>query len=222
MKRIILLFLITITTLPVFAQKQLTLQEAISIALQRNPALAKLKNNMIGSESQLRNAYGQLLPNLSAEGKFNWYRTSTKGGQTGYYSFAPGLPLIPYTTSDDITQSRDFSANIGGDITLFNGLSNLANISRASDNLKANEYSIDKQKQDIVYQTTDYYYIVLNNEELVKVRDENVKYYQKFFETVQERNKLGAVTLADVYTAQVQLGNAELQAIQQQNTYETS
>jgi outer membrane protein len=219
MKRIILLFFILIFALPVFAQKQLTLQEAISIALQRNPSLSKLKNNMNGRESQLRNAYGQLLPSLGASAGFNWSAISNKGG---LQSFTTPAGQFSYLTRDTSYQSRTYNAGIGGSFTLFNGLSNIANISQASDYLKANEYSIVKQKQDIVYSTTDFYYIVLNNEELMKVRDENVKYYQKFFETVQERNKLGAVTLADVYTAQVQLGNAELQSIQQQNIYETS
>ena len=219
MKRIILLFLITITTMPVFAQKQLTLQEAISIALQRNPTLSKLKNNLNGRESLLRNAYGQLLPSLGAQAGVNWSDISTKGG---LQTFSSSAGQFSYMTRDTSYQSRTYTAGVGGSFTLFNGLSNIANISQASDNLKANEYSIAKQKQDIVYSTTDFYYTVLNNEELMKVRDENVKYFQKLLETVQERNKLGAVTLADVYTSQVQLGNAELSSIQQQNIYETS
>ena len=105
---------------------------------------------------------------------------------------------------------------------MFNGLSNYANISQKGDYLKANEYSITKQKQDIVYQTTDYFYTVLNADSLKSVREENVKYFSRLLETVQERNRLGAVTLADVYSAQTQLGNAELLLIQAQNTYESS
>ena len=37
--------------------------------------------------------------------------------------------------------------------------------------------------------------------ELLAVREENVKYYKQLYETVQERNRLGSVTLADVYSA---------------------
>jgi outer membrane protein len=111
---------------------------------------------------------------------------------------------------------------LGSDITLFNGLANYATINQAKENLKATEYSISKQKQNIVFQTTDLYYIVLNADELLKVREENVQYYKKFHETVQERNRLGSVAIADVYAAQVQLGNAELQLIQAQNLLETA
>jgi len=216
MKRSLILFLILMLALPTFAQKKLTLQEAISIALQRNTSLIKLKYNLDASESQVKNAYGELLPNLSAQGGWSWNRVDDKGGQQVFY----GGIAVP--TQQSVTDNRSYSLSLYGGITLFNGLSNYANISQKKDNLKANEYDIAKQKQNIVFQTTDLFYTVLNAEELTGVREENVKYFQRLLETVQERNKLGAVTLADVYSAQVQLGNAELLQIQTQNIYESS
>jgi outer membrane protein len=57
---------------------------------------------------------------------------------------------------------------------------------------------------------------------LLKFKDEDVKWNQKNLETITERNKLGAVTLADVYAQQVRTGNAELEVIRTKNLYETS
>ncbi len=54
----------------------------------------------------------------------------------------------------------------------------------------------------------------------MKVQQDNVKENQKNLETITERNKLGAATLADVYAQQVQEGNAELALIQAKNNYE--
>jgi len=216
MKRYLILAIVLMLSLPVFAQKKITLDEAISIALQRNTSLIKLKYNMDASKSSLKNAWGELLPSLGAQGSFSWNRVDDKGGQQVFYG-GIALPTQPSTT-----ESRSYSVGVGGGITLFNGLSNYANISQKGDYLKANEYSITKQKQDIVYQTTDYFYTVLNADSLKSVREENVKYFSRLLETVQERNRLGAVTLADVYSAQTQLGNAELLLIQAQNTYESS
>jgi outer membrane protein len=201
---------------PTFAQKKLTLQEAISIALQRNTALIKLKNNLTSSESQLKNAYGVLIPSLGAQSGWSWQRIDDNGGVQRDFL---GNPI---TFPPSIVENRSYNVGIGGSVTLFNGLANYATISQRKDNLKSNEYNIAKQKQNIVYQTTDFYYTVLNAEEQMKVREENVKYFKRLYETVQERNKLGAVTLADVYSSQVQLGNAELSLIQAQNIYETS
>lgn len=217
MKRYLILFIVLLLALPVYAQKKLALDEAISIALQRNTSLIKLKYNLDASQSSLKNAWGQLLPSLSASAGMSWQRIDDNGGglQRDYLG---NLQTVPATTSEN----RNYQLLASGNIMLFDGLSNIANISQKSDYLKANEYSITKQKQNIVYQTTDYYYTVLNADSLRGVREDNVKYFSRLLETVQERNRLGAVTLADVYSAQTQLGNAELLLIQAQNTYETS
>lgn len=216
MKRYFILFIVLLMAFPLYAQKKLTLDEAISIALQKNTLLIKSKNNLLSSESQLKNAYGELLPSLGASAGWNWQRTEDKGGvQRDFFGNTTDIPA-------STAENRSYYVGVSGNVTLFNGLANYATISERKDNLKASEYNIAKLKQNIVFTTTDYFYLVLNAEELMNVREENVKYFQKLYETVQERNRLGSVTLADVYSAQVQLGSAELLLIQTQNIYESS
>lgn len=212
MKKAILL--LTIFSVSIFAQKQLSLDEAIKIALQKNPNLIKLQNSLSGNQTQLKNAYGELLPSLGAQASWSWQRIDDAGSQQR--NFLGEIVTIPPST----VENRSYSAGIGGNVMLFNGLANYANINLQKDNLKATEYNIAKLKQNIVYQTSDFFYSVLNAEELMKVREENLKYFQKFYESVNERNKLGLVPVADVYSAQVQLGNAELALIQAQNDYD--
>lgn len=216
MKKLILALIIIVLTIPVSAQKLLTLQEAVSIALQRNTSLIKVKNTLQSSETQLKSAYGDLIPTLGANASWSFQRINDAGSIQR--DFLGNEVVTPASQIDN----RSYSAGIGGNVTLFNGLANIANISQKKDNLRATEYNIEKKKQDVVYDATNFYYLVLNAEELMKVREENVKYYQKFYETVNERNRLGIVAKADVYTAQVQLGNAELLLIQAQNNYETT
>lgn len=216
MKRITILLIVLMITAPNFAQKKLTLQEAITIALQKNTTLIKSKNSLSTNESQLKSAYGALIPSLGASASWSWQRNEDKGGiQRDFFGNTTDIPA-------STAENRSYRMGIGGDVTLFNGLANYATISQRKDNLQASEYNISKIKQNIVFTTTDYFYIVLNAEELMTVREENVKYFKRLYETVQERNRLGSVTLADVYSAQVQLGNAELLLIQTQNIYESS
>lgn len=216
MKRIILTLLILASLSPLLAQKKLTLEDAISIALQRNTSLNKTKNNLLTNESQLKNAYGELLPTIGAQAQWNWQRINDVGGtQRDFFGNVVNIPPSQ-------TDSRYYSIGVGGSITLFDGLANISYVNQKEYSLKAAQFYFEKAKQNVVYQTTDYYYQVLNAQELKRVREDNVKYYQKFYETVQERNRLGSVAKADVYTAQVQLGNAELLLIQAQNAYETA
>jgi outer membrane protein len=215
MKRILILTILFLFSASLFAQKKLTIEEAISIALQRNSNLIKGTNSLQINEAEIKNAYGELLPDFGISGSWDWRRISDDGGQTqiGYL----GEQIVTPATQSD---TRNYSVYAGGRITLFDGLSNYAKISQKNLNLEAAKLSLEKLKQDIVFNTTTYFYAVISSGELVKVREDNVKFNQKLLETISEKNKVGSVALADVYTQQVQLGNAQLLLIQAKNAYE--
>ncbi len=200
----------------IFSQNKLTLEKAISIALQKNTNLIKSNNNLESTKAAIKNAYGRLLPNLSATSSWNWSRTSDKGGTQ--IDFFGNVVTLPPSEVD----ARNYFLRLGGNVTLFDGLSNYANISKSENTHEAAEYTLKRLKQDIVLTTTDLYYSVINAEELLKVRDENVKYNKKLLEDIQVRNDLGAVAIADVYTQKVQYGNAQVQYINQKNIYENA
>lgn len=216
MKRVLILTIVFLTTGLLSAQNQLTLDEAISIALQKNSTVIKAKNNLDGNESNVKSAYGKLIPTLGVGGSFNWSKIEDPGGtQINYLGEVTNVPSSEYET-------RSYSAGVRGSWSLFDGLANIAGISQSKEELDAAIFGYKKLKQDIMLMTSQYYYQVLNAKKLLQVRQENVKYNQKFLETIQERNRLGSVPLADVYTQQVQLGNAELLAIQAENGYENA
>ncbi|MFC2082163.1 TolC family protein [Bacteroidota bacterium] len=216
MKKYLILFCTLLITTSLFAQKKLTLDEAISIALQRNSGLIQSQNNLEYSKSSLKSAWGNLLPTVGMNGSWSWSRTEDIGGSQIDYL---GNPIIVPPTKSD---TRSYQLSAGGGITLFNGLANYASISQAGDNLDAAEFNLSKLKQDVVLQTTELFYGIANAKAMLDVRIDNVTYNQKFLETVQERNRLGAVAIADVYAQQVQLGNAELLRIQAENAYENA
>ena len=207
-----LLFLITAVAYP---QKTLTLDEAINIALQKNSDLKKSTNTLKSYESGLLASYGNLLPSLSASGSWSWGRTEDEGTTYNQFGFT-------YTSAPSVTESRNYRANVNANWTLFDGLANIAGVSQSKNNLESARLSLERLKQDIVFQTISYYYNVINTGELLKVKEDDVRQAQQNLETITERNKLGAVTLADVYAQQVTLGNAELDQIRTKNDLETA
>lgn len=183
-----------------YSQQRLSLDDAIRIALQKNTTLKQVENNISTFESSLLSSYGNFLPTVGASGSWNWTRVETDGFPS--------------------SESRSVSAGVGADITLFDGLSNFANLSQSKNNLESAKLILERSKQEIVLRTISLYYAVVETEQLLKVRNQNVRQQQKNLETIEARNKLGAVTLADVYQQQVQLGNAELEVIRTQNSLE--
>ena len=198
-----------------FAQKTLSLDEAINTALNKNTTLEKSENTLKSYQSGVKAAIGNFLPTLGAYGNWYWSKSEQKGGSIVIQGSE--IPLPPSST-----QSRNYTVGASSDITLFDGLSNVAGLSQSQNDLEAWRLTLERMKQDIVFRTISLYYDVINAKQLLKVKEDDVKWNQKNLETITERNKLGAVTLADVYNQQVQSGNAELALIQAKNDLETA
>lgn len=211
MRTFLILLCIISLNFSVFAQNELSVKEAISIALHKNTQLLKTTNEIQSYESGVKASYGNFLPSLSANGQFNWSK-SPKGGTV--YLQGAALPAA--------LEQRYYSASLSSGLTLFDGLSNFAQLSQSKNNLEAARLNLERVKQDIVFQTISSYYQVINAQQQMKVKEEDVKYNQKNLETITERNKLGGATLADVYLQQVQSGNADLALIQAKNNLETA
>lgn len=209
------LSLILILSMTSFGQNVLTLDQAINIALKRNTTLQKSINSLQSSESNYKASIGALLPSISAGGTWGW---SNSIQQASNFTYGGLVVTVPTSTSE----TRNYSAGVNANWTLFDGLSNLANVSENKDALESAKMLLENLKQNIVFQTVTYYYAVIDDQQLLKVQEDNVAWNKKSLETIEERNKLGAVTLADVYQQQVQEGNAELAQIQANNNLETA
>ncbi len=198
-----------------YGQKVLTLNEAVNIALQRNTTVQKAVNNLQSFKSNVKAAYGNFLPDISASGSWGWTRSESQGG-----SFNVGSFII--NTPSEVSDSRSYSANANWNLTLFDGLSSFATLAQNKKQLESSQLQLENLKQNTVFQTMSLYYTVVNNQQLMSVKEDNLKWNKRNLETIMERNKLGAVTLADVYAQQVQEGNAELDLITTKNNFETA
>lgn len=197
------------------AQDRLSLDDAIKIALKKNSTLKQFENNFSTYESAKLAAYGNFLPTLSASGGWDWTRNENAASVMNIGGFNFDIP-------ESVTESRTFSVGASSSIVLFDGLSNFATLSQSDNDLQSAEMIIERLKQEIVFRTISLYYSVVETEQLLNVRKQDVTQQQKTLETIEERNRLGAVTLADVYQQQVQFGNAELEVIRTQNNLEVA
>ncbi len=214
MKRLILpALLLTIGVLPAGAQKTIqtfSLREAITIALERNISVIQAENSLELQQSGEVAAYGDLLPSLNASGA--WTRSD----------FTSPVRSIGPLTSGGSGTSNSFSTDLNASVTLFNGFANVSNLNRASTGVRAAEFSLDRTKQQTRYETTQLFLNTLRTRELLKAREENLKRTRKQLERIQEANRVGALSMADVYRQLVQVSNDELALIQAQNEYDKS
>ncbi len=214
-------FCVLMITALTFGQETLSLDQSVKIALQRNSTLQRSLNNLKSSESNYKAALGSLLPSVNAQGSYGWNR-SIQPGTSGRTYNVQGITLNLPATPSSTTDTYNYSAGVNASWTLFDGLSNFAQLSESKKQLESARLQLENLKQNTVFQTVSLYYAVVNNQQLLKVKEDNVKWNKENLETIVEKNKIGAATLADVYAQQVQEGNAELDLIQTKNNYETS
>jgi outer membrane protein len=141
-----------------FAQKVLTTQEAIQIALHRNTQLQKTEENLKVYQSDLKQSYGALLPNIGASASWQWQQ----------YKY-------PLVTSYGTTDSRTYTLGASSDLTLFDGLANYKTIAKGKASLEGAKLDIEKLRQETVFQTLSYYYDLMYAQELVSVESEELR-----------------------------------------------
>ena len=199
------------------AQEKLSLNDAITIALNSNTNVVKSSNSIAAYQSDVKSAYGNLLPNLSLGGSFNWQRITDNGG-TKQIDYFGNLQTIGPSQID----SRNWSVSAGGNVTLFDGLSNIAGINQSQNNLEAARSSLEKLKQDIVLQTVNLYTQIISNKKLLNFQEEDLKYNQGLLDRVKQMFDLKMVSISDVYSQQAQTANSQVAYLQAKNDLEKS
>jgi len=196
-------------------QRVLTLDEAVAIALEQNISVRQAQNNMESAQSGVLSAYGSYLPTLTASG--GWTRQQTE--RPASTQIIAGFPIDVPATSTTI---NNFSSGLSAGYTIFDGFGRESNLNRAVSNAVSSEYTVSRTRQQIVFLVQSGYLNVLRNEQLVKVAEENLKRDQRQLERISESNRVGALSIADVYRQQSIVANDELILINNQNTYNKS
>lgn len=179
----------------------LTLDEAIGTAQRSNPVYQQVKNNLRNSEAQVRSAYGALLP--SASGNFS---TSYTQGGTQYVQ---GVPL----NGSDSYNSR-YSANLSYSINA--GLAFAPTAAKAQ--RTAAEADITSNAELLRATVTQNYVTALQSEALAAVLDTLVEVAQGQLNLANAKMQAGAGTIIDVRSAEVAVGQAQVNALNAHNT----
>ena len=193
------------------AAKQLTLQDCIDIALHRNTTVLQSQYQSQGQSARLLSAYGQLLPSVSATGDFSYQYNEIKSG------VQVGGVIIPLTAT---SISRRYSANVGANYTLFDGMANFAGLDLVKSQSASTSLTYDRARQTAVYQTIQNYLAVFNARDQLKISEDNLKRDQRQLEQIKESNSVGSASLADVYQQQAVVSGDEYSLVQAKNAYE--
>ncbi len=178
--------------------KQLTLEEAIASAQRNNPQLHQTQNNVRNFDAQVRTSYGQLLPSVST----NLRSTFNQGGT----QYVNGVALPG--GSGDYYQSG-YSIGVG-----YNLNASAAYAPRAAKAFRnAAEADVTNTAEAVRAQVTQYYITALQSEAQGAVLDTLVQTAAGQLNLVTAKMEAGAGTIIDIRTAEVALGQAQVQSL---------
>ncbi len=160
MKKLLLLCFIAFVSSTVFGQqKQWTLQECITYALDNNITIQQSEIALLNSSIDKSDAIGNFVPSINA--------SATVSENTG-------LSFNPVTNLPQTVTTLNATGGLTLGYTLFDGLRNVRQLQRADLSKVAAEFNLSKAKDDIALLVANAFLdIILNKENLKTVTAQN-------------------------------------------------
>ena len=216
----VLWFLSAASAQPAAEPSSLTLQQAVKMALERNPLhRAALADTRVAS-ANVRQARSVLMPRLM------FSETATRGNDP-VYVFGSELRQQRFTTADFALNKLNsplpfgnFSTRFGGSWNLFDSFASWHGVNQARRMNEATEHQFDRTEQEIVFRVVSAYYEVLLAAKQVEVSKQAVTTAQSIMECSQARFDSGLAVESDLLTAKVRRAAREQEAIRARNNVE--
>ena len=195
----------------------LTLQQAVKIALEKNPLRKVALADTKVASADIREARSVFLPRLT------FSETATRGNDP-VYVFGSELRQQRFTSADFAlnklntpTPIGNFSTRFGGTWNLFDSFANWHGMNRAKQMNDAAGHQLSRTEQEIVFRVVDSYYGVLVATKQLEVAEQAAKTSQSIMDRSQARFDSGLVVESDLLTAKVRMAARQQERIRARN-----
>ncbi|MBU1356365.1 MAG: TolC family protein, partial [Candidatus Edwardsbacteria bacterium] len=212
--------------------ENLSLNQAIDIALKQNAGLKMVEYRVSAAEGQLMTARGYLVPQLSASGSIMRMNSlmDMKPGPTYYL---PVLDSGTHASTDYIVSmssgvissdkiGNTYTGKLSASWPVYTGGKIWQGYQISRLNHQRAEESYDSARAGVIYTVKQAYYGLLLAQSAYDVTREAVSSIEKHVTRVQALYQKGMVSRYDLLRAEVQLSNMQPQLIRMQNAVELS
>lgn len=192
-----------------FAQLQLTYNEALTIALQKNVDYGIQQNEVERASAQRLQRIMDMAPSLRASADFydRRGRQQIQNPETNQVEF---LDVV----SDNI------DARISANLPLFGGLNRIQTLRAAHSNTQAQTYGAERTKQTTIFNVSQQYLQVLLSEELYRIAQDNHRNQSENLKRIEGLVEVGALAIVDKYNQLAEVKRLESLMIRAWNTFE--
>jgi outer membrane protein len=215
--------------LPLPARSQLTVRQAISIALRYHPRAAQASAETAAAEEQVGEARSYLGPQVY--GISEYLRSTENGiGNTSYYNLNGVLPRITGTNHDlpsnDTSQSSDTSNNYVGGAAVSQYLFDFGRRRGLVTERKFEADATAEQQQlvdlQLIFEVSQRYFNVLEAQQLVRVYEKAVEERKYHLHEAEVKAQAGLRPQLDVYLTRAEVQRAQLHLVDAHNAEDDS
>ena len=165
-----------------------TLPDAIRMAYRTNPTLLGQRANQRALDESIVQARSGLRPSIDVSASANYTQVETPAGTT---------------------ETESGGASIGLSQTLYSGGRISLGISATEANILAGREDLRSVEQQVLATVIQVYADVLRDEEIVRIREENLTVLQRQLDEASARFEVGEITRTDVAQAEARLAQSE-------------
>ena len=232
------------------AQRVLTVDEAISIALEKSYSIQTAKQSLLGTQKNLeaikmglrssidmefdvprynRSLSSQFNPVIGTEQFFSVGNTTVEGRLNINQPILFTNGTISITGSifgrDQFNQSltsRDYFSNISIRLRqpLFVYNSQLGNLERAEISFKKSERNYSQLERDLIYNVTSAFYNLYKAEQSFKITEEKVKQNEESYNTAMNKFKAGLIAEVEALQLEVDFAGSKNDLLNAKQQYE--
>ena len=218
----ILMFFVVCIPQVIFSQQTptnspLTLRQAVSIALEKNPQLKVALADTKAAGANVQEARSFLLPHLT------FSEIGTRGNDP-VYVFGSKLRQQRFTTADfglnllnTPTPFNNFSTRFGATWNLFDSFASWRGVARAEREKEAAAHQLDRADQEVVFGVVSSYYGLLLAKKELEVAQQATKTAQAVLDRSKTRVESGVAVESDFLNAQVRFAARKQELIRAQN-----
>ena len=200
----------------------LTLQQAVTIALEKNPLRKMALADTKAASAGIREARSSLMPHLS------FSETATRGDDP-VFAFGSKLRQRRFTTADFALNQLNsplpfgnFATRFGGSWNLFDSFASWHGINQAKQMNEAATHQLDRTNQEIVFRVVSSYNDVLLAAKELEVAEQSAKTAHSIMDRSQARFDSGLTVESDLLTAKVRMAARQQEVIRAKNNLEVA
>jgi len=198
---------------PTLPNRPLSLNDCVHLALEQNPLQRAAILGLAAAKEAVGEAKAPYYPELGLQA--GYHRWQTHAFLPGYIRIPPGSPTV-------LGPTDDWLAGIRSRYTLFDSGERRAQLDTVLARKGVAEEEKARVTQDIILLVHQGFYGVLAARETRQVAVEILERARDHLRLTRERKAAGAVPLADVLRAQVEMSNAELGLVRAENLIRVS